>query len=293
MTLCLACSSLNSQQKIYDHHHLPPPNGALATAQIIKGLVPEHFIFKGLVNVCNDCGHGVLQAIPSSEHISIFYNTSFWGRDELPNRVEAANKGIFSEVHLARAKHQKEFIAQYSRLQNLTTCLEIGPGDALLSRALKKDSNSNAVFYVCEPGTHWEDYYKSIKLEKIANLFPFSSLKEPYDLIVASHWLEHIPNVKEVLRSLKTKLSKGGKLFIEVPNTSHNYWSLNIKDTPHIHFFTVDSLTRLAESVGFNILEIAEFGISLQEHVSGKKPTYDELRKRSGGYSITAILENS
>jgi 2-polyprenyl-3-methyl-5-hydroxy-6-metoxy-1,4-benzoquinol methylase len=292
MTTCLACEQYTFQEKVYDHHHLNKSDGTAPALDMIKSLVPENFIFKGLVDVCSDCGHGVLQSTPTDNEISTFYNSSFWGRNDLLKRVESATKGCFSNVHLARARHQKEFISQYIELQTLSNCLEIGPGDALLSQTLKKDTNPDAIFYVCEPGTHWEYYYKSIGLEKIADFFPFSSLNEPYELIVASHWLEHIPNVKEILSLLKTKLSKGGKLFIEVPNTSHDYWELNIKDTPHIHFFTIDSLTKLSASVGFSILEIAEFGISLQEHVSGKKPTYDELCKRSGGYSITVILEN-
>jgi len=290
MTACIACRYDTFQQKVYDHHHLNSSNSTAPSEQIIKNLVPNHFIFKGLVNVCNKCGHGILQVIPSNEQISTFYNTAFWGRDDLPKRVESASKGCFSNVHLARAKHQKQFISQYVNLKNLNNCLEIGAGDALLSQALKTEANS-ASFYVCEPGEHWNDYYQSIGLKKIADFFPFSSSLEPYELIVTSHWLEHIPHVEEILTSLKSKLKVGGKLFIEVPNTAYDYWQVNIKDTPHIHFFTKHSLAKLAENAGFKIIEIAEFGITIAEHVTGKKPNFEELSQKPKGYALSAILE--
>lgn len=291
MTTCLACCSDTFQQKIYDHHHLNSSDSVSISEHAIKSLVPDHFIFKGLVNVCEQCGHGVLQMIPSDEQITNFYNSAFWGRDDLSNRVKLASEGCFSSVHVARAKHQKRFISQYVDLQTLKSCLEIGAGDALLSKTLKEYSNPTTSFYICEPGEHWNNYYRTVGLKKIADFFPFSCPVEPYELIVASHWLEHIPKVKDTLVSLNTKLKAGGKLFIEVPNTAYDYWNVNIKDTPHIHFFTRHSLAKLAENAGFKIIEIAEFGISIAEHATGKKPDFDELSQKPRGYALSAILE--
>ncbi|AEE22232.1 Methyltransferase type 12 [Glaciecola sp. 4H-3-7+YE-5] len=291
MTICLACSSDTFQQKVYDHHHFNSSNNVALSEHAIKNLVPDHFIFKGLVNVCDQCGHGVLLMIPSDEQITDFYNTAFWGREDLPKRVKLASTGCFSNVHLARAKHQKQFISQYVDLNNLKSCLEIGAGDALLSKALKRYSNPTANFFICEPGEHWNDYYRNEGLKKIADFFPFSCSREPYELIVTSHWLEHIPDVRGTLTSLNSKLKAGGKLFIEVPNTGYDYWHVNVKDTPHIHFFTKHSLARLAENAGFKVIEIAEFGIPIAEHVTGKKPNFEELSQKPRGYALSAILE--
>lgn len=291
MTRCLACHHVDFQKKVYDHHHLNLHDGSLISTDFIEDLVPKHFIFKGLVNVCENCGYGMLQSIPTDSQLSAFYNGAFWGRENLAERVSNASAGYFSSVHLARAKQQQEFIRRNIDLQNVTKCLEIGAGDALLSKALK-DASDTTTFHVCEPGNHWNDYYQNIGINKIADFFPFSSPHEPYDLIVASHWLEHVPDVLETLKLIKSKLAVHGKLFIEVPNTAHDYWELNLKDTPHIHFFTLTSLTKMAEHVGFKVMAIGEFGITLAEHAAGKKPCYEELSQRPKGYSLAAIFSN-
>lgn len=291
MTRCLACQHDDIQKKVYDHHHLNLLDGSVPSLEFVAELVPEHFIFKGFVEVCNKCGYGILQSIPTDSQLSAFYNGAFWGRENLAERVAKASAGYFSSVHLARAKQQQEFLGRYIELNTVSSCLEIGAGDALLSQALKNNARPDTLFHICEPGNHWDRYYQTIGVNKIADFFPFSSPHEPYDLIVASHWLEHIPQVIETLQTLKSKLAAKGKLFIEVPNTAHDYWQLDLKDTPHIHFFTQSSLTMMAEQAGFRVLAIGEFGITLAEHVAGKKPSYDELSEKPKGYSLAAILE--
>jgi hypothetical protein len=64
---------------------------------------------------------------------------------------------------------------------------------------------------------------------------------------------------------LKSLLQKDGLIFIEVPNCNDEYYTLDNPDTPHIHFFSKESLKLLFEQFGFITLSIDEYGLTWQE----------------------------
>ncbi|WP_394221934.1 methyltransferase domain-containing protein [Alteromonas gracilis] len=285
---CSACNSVDFEKKIYDHHHIHITTEEEGFEFINKN-VPQQYIFKGLVEVCSKCGHGELATRLSPSKIAEYYDRAFWGKSNLNQRVNDAVLGKFSSTHTARAKRQREFINSFLDISAISSVLEIGAGDALLTRELQSHTPSKVKFDVCEPGEHWLPYYNKYNIEKAANFFPFESEKK-YDLIVNSHWLEHVQDVNKTFLQLSQILKPKGHLMIEVPNTAHNYWRLRVRDTPHIHFFTVQSLNTFATKAGFEVIEIGEFGISFEEYCDGKKPDYDELGKNEKGYSVVALL---
>lgn len=291
MTTCRVCSSKNLYSKMYDHHLVSISNPpSTDDYSVLKNKVPEHFIFKGFVNICRDCGHGVMASIPDAEQISTFYKLQFWKKASLEQRPTSASAGQQSPKHLARAKRQQEFISKYVYLNSIKSCLEIGPGEAYLTLALKEQASQDCRFDLCEPSTSWDDYYKINKLNKVAEFFPFASDRK-YHLIVASHWLEHIADPASTFQLLSDQLDDGGFLMIEVPNTANNYWSLPIKDAPHIHFFTLQSLIKLASAAGFNCIEGCEFGISLEDYLQGIEANYQSSGPTARGYSAAAIFQ--
>lgn len=65
---------------------------------------------------------------------------------------------------------------------------------------------------------------------------------ERYDLIIASHVLEHIGDLSRVLTALVERLEPNGAVFIEVPNGSgHPLLPLDF-NPGHIHYFSINSL---------------------------------------------------
>lgn len=285
---CSACASLDAKKKIYDHHLVNVINDTEAQGYIDQN-VPEHYLFKGLVRICESCGYGELETQLDEEKIASYYDMAFWGKNNLTQRVQDAIAGDFSSTHLARARRQQEFISSYRTIDTFNKVLEIGAGDALLSRELQKYSLTDAKFDVCEPGEHWLPYYEKYNINKVADFFPFKANKT-YDIIVTSHWLEHIQHVENTLVGLGNMLEQEGLLMIEVPNTAHAYWDLPVKDTPHIHFFTERSLSKFAAKAGFEVVDSGEFGILFEEHKAGKRPNYEDLGRNSKGYSLLILL---
>jgi 2-polyprenyl-3-methyl-5-hydroxy-6-metoxy-1,4-benzoquinol methylase len=78
-----------------------------------------------------------------------------------------------------------------------------------------------------------------------------ADLTESYDVITLWHVIEHIPDLNEILQSLKGKLKKNGIIFIAVPNPNSydaeyygEHWAGF--DVPrHLWHFSKESMTRL------------------------------------------------
>lgn len=76
----------------------------------------------------------------------------------------------------------------------------------------------------------------------------YSSVYDAYNLpdtkvdyIHSSHCLEHLPNWVQALDYWRTKLHKGGTLFLYLPDYSQTYWR-PWHNTKHIHAFTPNIL---------------------------------------------------
>jgi len=158
-------------------------------------------------------------------------------------------------------------------LRKPNSVLEIGAGSATLSKELS--TVIPAKYDIIEPGNQWRDYYKNIGLNYISSEFP-CQLSKKYDLIVASHWLEHVIDLDSTINSLYESVNKGGIIFIEVPNCNKSYWIFNHNDIPHIQFFTEESLNTAFTNKGFSCLRIESFGLSWQERTLGKSVLNEE-----------------
>jgi SAM-dependent methyltransferase len=115
-------------------------------------------------------------------------------------------------------------------------------------------------------------YDKSIGFLKDENIEALSTHADivqlaPYDLIVLSHVLEHVPGPLELLRFLREQLSDNGILYIEVPL---EYCRSALKKEaiilgPHINFFSRKSLYACIErnaffGIAYMHREIAPYG---------------------------------
>ena len=78
---------------------------------------------------------------------------------------------------------------------------------------------------------------------------PLPFKKNEFDEVHASHVIEHVENVVELIKDLHRIIKPKGKLFITVPHFSWNfaYW-----DITHKHFFGVHSLDAFIENQEFS-----------------------------------------
>jgi 2-polyprenyl-3-methyl-5-hydroxy-6-metoxy-1,4-benzoquinol methylase len=91
-------------------------------------------------------------------------------------------------------------------------------------------------------------------------------LADRFDLITAFHVIEHLPDPRDILKSLAKVLARNGRLVIEVPNAEDallsiykseafqrfTYWS------QHLFLFNAETLRRLAEQAGLCVVSIQQ-----------------------------------
>jgi 2-polyprenyl-3-methyl-5-hydroxy-6-metoxy-1,4-benzoquinol methylase len=81
-----------------------------------------------------------------------------------------------------------------------------------------------------------------------------------FDVVVLAHVLEHVADVRQVVRSLRDVLNSGGLAYVEVPDASRyaDYVHAPFQDfnTEHINHFSPGLLNRAMEEGGFEACEI-------------------------------------
>jgi 2-polyprenyl-3-methyl-5-hydroxy-6-metoxy-1,4-benzoquinol methylase len=83
-----------------------------------------------------------------------------------------------------------------------------------------------------------------------------------YDVIVMSHVLEHIDDLRDSLAAIGGLLNPDGILYLAVPNVS--CWNSHLPgwtgyEPYHVHYFQMGSLKRLLETAGFRVLKASTF----------------------------------
>lgn len=150
--------------------------------------------------------------------------------------------------------------------------LDFGCGEASLLVELAIDFQTS-VFFGFDPGPAAHiGLNKAVSLG-LKNLF-VADLKEctnrgPYDLVVASHVVEHLLDF-DLLHLLNTLLVEDGLLYVEVPNalqysTHGRQEFLYYFDRLHVNHFTPQSLARIAAKAGFGYVRHFEYGFPYRD----------------------------
>lgn len=226
------------------------------------------FKFKA-VNVCTKCGLGVTSPMPSGEELDRFYR-NFYAITEA-----AALKPIG-----ARGYGQADYLSEKVDMSSVNDCLELGAGSADLSRALMA-RNEHIKCTVVELS---DSLLGALRASGIHRTVPaYEGPNEAFNLVMASHYLEHLVDVEAELRRCCDYLRPGGHLFIEVPNCGGNYWDLESEYIPHTWFFTRDSLVELGRKVGLGLVSVATGSLIHEHAVKGLAPAKTTDSGDSGG----------
>ncbi|MBT3980221.1 MAG: class I SAM-dependent methyltransferase [Bacteriovoracaceae bacterium] len=207
------------------------------------------------IELCTDCGHGHHPLNISEKVLRDYYTSNYWY--SAGETVEADDEYLTK----LQCIEQFEFI-QDSIPSSITEVLEIGGAHCHFSQLLRHHWKVQNL-HVVEPGERWNDYYKTIRIEKISDFFPCDTQKK-FDYIHTSHWLEHVSGVKNTLGEISQLLKDRGFLFIEVPNCNSEYWEVDTGVFPHLEFFTKESMTFFLEE-HFNVIVIDNYG---DDHLS-------------------------
>ena len=114
---------------------------------------------------------------------------------------------------------------------------------------------------------HAEMNIKKPTIRADAHYLPFQN--EMFDGVYCSHALEHLTNPEVALCEMLRVLQKYGRATFEVPDSNNKPPSTQLKY--HIHFWTMDTFTRLIGDAGFKI-DLAEHTGENNLQIKTRKP---------------------
>ena len=155
------------------------------------------------------------------------------------------------------SKSLKDYSYRYNSNKKNISLLDFGCGLGLtLDTAKKLDWEVKGVemnefcINFCEKKNHKVYSYLSEIDENIK-----------FDIITLFDVVEHVPNPTNLLKDLKTKLSKDGFLIITCPNWNsleriffQNNWKAI--DPQHYHYFTIKTMMQILQKANFKIIQI-------------------------------------
>lgn len=115
--------------------------------------------------------------------------------------------------------------------------------------------------------TFWERHgYEPNGAARARSRYPHQYIPDPrqgyYDAVHCSLVLEHVLDPRAVLWHIRELLVPGGVLCLVVPNEFNSLqrrlykWGYSPLHPHHVNYFTQESLTRLVEGAGFEVVEI-------------------------------------
>jgi len=218
---------------------------------------PEFFVRKGVVRdnpsldvyECSNCG---LVSLSSKEHIRDDHYCESGMHGEILPSMESWLQDTAPDDH-RRFEMLKPSITNKK-------ILDFGCGAAgFLCKAKMVAVDASGV----EPERRVREYW-------VGKIKLYGSLEEAekgYNVITAFHVIEHLPDPRSILRELSSRLSKGGRLIIEVPNSEDalltlydcdafqrfSYWS------QHLFLFNTNTIKILAKQAGLKIIAIHQY----------------------------------
>jgi 2-polyprenyl-3-methyl-5-hydroxy-6-metoxy-1,4-benzoquinol methylase len=147
------------------------------------------------------------------------------------------------------------------RLAEGTRVCDVGCSHGQLLRALRDGRGCRVVGVDFSP--EMVDYCRGVELPIVEGTLDGARFaRRSFDVLTMTEYLEHEPDPRRVLDECRRVVADRGYLAIEVPLISSpasrlfgNFWSQ--LDLPrHLMFFTEESITRMLEESGFEVVKI-------------------------------------
>lgn len=246
ITACMSCSSENLQP--------------FAEMKAQMHGADERFSFVR----CADCGLIQLNPRVKPEDLGVYYREYY-----LPFRGPSAwgRYAPLVAMNLAKTDRRRTKIARKAVVIGRDSrVLDVGCGKPSFLKLLNEKTGCGAkgIDFSDEGWRNEADRYRNLELE-VAEFTDFTSEKS-FDLITMWHYLEHDYDPRATLEKMRTLLTPGGRLVIEVPN--YDSWTRVLQGpnwegyhTPrHTAVYSPVTLRRLLNNSGWRIEQLYPFG---------------------------------
>jgi 2-polyprenyl-3-methyl-5-hydroxy-6-metoxy-1,4-benzoquinol methylase len=171
-------------------------------------------------------------------------------------------KSLKKNIQTSMLEDDIRRVVQFKKLFLRKKILDYGCGWGVFLKNIKKSKSLT--------GIELRKECISFIKKNIKKIFVTNNLRnlngQKYDIITMFHVLEHMPHQVEILKSLKEKLSRHGKIIIEVPCANDFLISLDIEDfkkftfwSEHLVLHTEKSLRQVLKKAGYKKIQITYY----------------------------------
>jgi 2-polyprenyl-3-methyl-5-hydroxy-6-metoxy-1,4-benzoquinol methylase len=220
-------------------------------------ILPGDQVMAHDVVACRACGFAFARNISSTEDYETYYAANrkytYEGSRNVSESLRQIHKESFRMVNQFLDRHSPPFAAKETRIADIGC----STGDLL---SLFKSAGYCRLTGVDPAPECREIALRLYGIEIETSPLSRHRADSPYDVILLSSVLEHLPNPLESLEQVSRSLSADGVVFVQVPDADNfgaqlvePYLEFSIE---HINYFTATSLANLMRQGGFGPEEI-------------------------------------
>lgn len=243
---------------------------------------------------CTACETVYVSPRPTPELLERYYQTSqnyeFWNRYIFPASEDARREKIFRP----RAERIIDICERYQIEKG--TLMEVGAGFGLFCEELRRLEAFKRILAV-EPTPGLAETCRKRGVEVIEKRVEDIRLGTgEVDTIVSFEVIEHLYSPREFIERCATLLSSGGVLVLTCPNIKGFDISVlqehsDSVDAEHLNYFHPQSLTRLLDACGFEVLEVATPG-KLDAELVRKKVLAGEVALEGQAFLQQVLIDD-
>jgi len=206
---------------------------------------------------CKECETTFINPRPTPKILENFYKTSkryeYWDKVIFPASEDARREKIFKP----RAERIVEICKRHNTKSDII--IDVGAGFGTFCQEMKKAGSFKRVIAL-EPNPSLAKTCSKRGLEVVNKRIEEAKFDYDVDVVTSFEVIEHLFSPKDFILGCKSVLSKNGIIVITCPNikgfdlSTLRELSENI-DTEHLNYFNPDSLTKLFNSCGFEVIE--------------------------------------
>lgn len=208
---------------------------------------------------CKECNFCFCHPMPKRSKLDEFYQKIYraYGRPHENDLVDV-RKNYKSFKNYDYLKYLEKFI----NLEEINQLFDFGSGTGCLGYLIKENYEKVVI-----NSAESDDYSKKILKERNYNNYEnINDIDKKFDLIISLHSLEHLTDLN-IFNNFKNLAKKNSYIFLEVPNCEFNSsFKSRPYDSPHLMFFTKESLEKIAKKYSLEILNMSYCSIPLEEN---------------------------
>lgn len=203
-------------------------------------------------SACVRCGFVLTNPRPRPEAMETFYATIYrrlYRGSAAPSAKQLQALGVHERAH---------YIAEWLEAGDLVhgkRVLDVGCGDGSLLAEL--DARGAASVVGVEPNAEYRAYASLKAGINVAKSIEDLDPSNRFDLVIANHVLEHIPDPLAFLREVRHLVDTHGHAYINVPDATA-YSSIDALHIAHLSHFTIVTLQRALRGAGLEPVLVAQ-----------------------------------